>query len=60
VQIKSLKLSLFIQLSATNQRTLKENEVHKRIYGWSENGNDEGSLLAKILQADGGRLVANH
>jgi hypothetical protein len=37
-----------IHLSATNQGTSKEDETHKQKYGWSENGNDEGSLLAKI------------
>jgi len=39
-----------IQLSTIDQGTSKEDEVHKQIYGWSENVSDEGSLLAKILQ----------
>jgi hypothetical protein len=49
-----------IQLSTTNQRKSKEDEVHKRIYGWSENGSDEGSLLAKILQVKGGRSIVDY
>jgi hypothetical protein len=49
-----------IQLFAIDQGTSKEDGVHKHIYGWSENGSDEGSLLVKILQVDGGRLIANY
>jgi len=37
-------IDLNIQLSMIDQRTLKEDEAHKRIYGWNENGSDEGSL----------------
>jgi hypothetical protein len=49
-----------IQLSTTDQRTLVEDEVHKQIYGWNENGSDEGSLLVEILQVDGGRLIIDY
>ncbi len=49
-----------IQLSVTNQGTLEEDEAHKWIYGWGENGSDEGSLLVEILQVDGGRLVDDY
>jgi len=49
-----------IQLSTTDQGTSEEDEAHKRIYGWGENGSDEGSLLVEILQVDGGRLVLNY
>jgi hypothetical protein len=49
-----------IQLSTINQGTSKKDEAHKWIYGWSENGSDEGSLLAEILQVDGGRLVVDY
>ncbi len=38
------------------QRTLEEDDVHKQIYGWSENGSDEGSLLA----VEGRSLVATY
>jgi hypothetical protein len=38
-----------IQLSTIDQGTSKANEAHKWIYGSSENGNDEGALLAEIL-----------
>ncbi|KAH9553191.1 hypothetical protein CY35_09G105600 [Sphagnum magellanicum] len=51
-----------IQLSGTDQGTSEEDEAHKRKYGWSESesGSDEGSLLAEIRQADGGRSVADY
>ncbi len=38
-----------IQLSAIDERTLEEDEVDKWIYGSSENGSDEDSLLVEIL-----------
>jgi len=49
-----------IQLYMTNQTTLEEDEVHKQIYGWSENGSDEGSLLVEKLQIDGGRSIVDY
>ncbi len=49
-----------IQLFAIDQRTWNENEVYKYIYGWNEDGSDEGSLLAEMLQVDGRRLVVNY
>jgi hypothetical protein len=49
-----------IQLFAIDQKTLEEDEAHKHIDGWNENGSDEGSSLAKILQVDGGRLVIDY
>jgi hypothetical protein len=49
-----------IQLSTTDQRNLKEDEAHKKIYGWNENESDEGYLLAKILQVERGRSIANY
>ncbi len=49
-----------IKLSATDQGTPEEDEAHKQKYGWSESESDEGSLLAEILQADGGRSVADY
>jgi hypothetical protein len=49
-----------IQLSATDQGTSEEDEAHKQKYGWSESESDEGSLLAEILQADGGRSAADY
>jgi hypothetical protein len=48
-----------IKLSATDQGTSEE-EAHKRKYGWSESGSDEGSLLAEILQAVGGRSATDY
>jgi hypothetical protein len=49
-----------IQLSIIDQRSLEEDETHKQIYGWNENGSDKGSLLVDLLQVDGGRSVANY
>ncbi len=49
-----------IQLFTIDQRSLKEDEAHKQIYGWNENGSDEGSLLLEILQAYGGRSVVDY
>jgi hypothetical protein len=49
-----------IQLFTIDQWTSKEDEAHKWIYGWNENGSDEGSLLAEILQVDGGRLSIDY
>ncbi len=48
-----------IKLSATDQGTSEE-EAHKRKYGWSEIGSDEGSLLAEILQAVGERSATDY
>ncbi len=49
-----------IQLFATDQGTSEEDEVDKWIYGWSENGSDEGSLLVEILQIDGRRPITDY
>ncbi len=49
-----------IKLSETDQGTPEEDEAHKQKYGWSESESDEGSLLAEILQADGGRSAADY
>jgi hypothetical protein len=49
-----------IQLSATDQGTSEEDEAHKQKYGWSESESDESSLLAEILQADGGKSAADY
>ncbi len=47
-----------IQLFAIDQRSLKENEIHKWIYGWNENGSDEGFLHAKYYkQMEEGQLL---